>query len=572
MTDYNKYSITSVVKDFDEEEMEGRQVRFGLNTEDDVFFLIDDDEIITDSNKTLTKYATTDENGTASVEVYLESNVESETVKASIDGITEQILIFNSGIRVSSVALQTDKNTIYNGNKNENATLTATVTASETYTGVVAFYDGNTLLGTVSAVNNVATFTLQSTNHSMVTPTVTRNIRAVAGGVNSNVLEITDYYTYPNLILIRPYYNGRLVTQVPENETWRLQIGLRDNRQAAVPNATGTVSIDGVEQEITLGNDGFWNYNITNGSGTGSVSVTASFGNLTDSMNVGIVLHDCTDIMFSQASYTADSDGNVTLEVTLINDDVAVPNATVSLSDGTSVYTGITNTNGVATFNLTGLSASASWTCSYSNVSDTCTVTVQTYGFYDDARVDNSSQYTSYPIQGTNGKVNIAWSSAKQAYAITNNTTSGRALLQFGDTLLQNNVRISADIKLGGVSYNNNGMLAFIDKDSQTTYSVAGWVQGQKYYRLTEFNGTTELQTTPNSTWSSLSTSDYNHHELVYQNGVVTYTVTTPSSQTKTVSLTLQKSNYIGGKLGLFIELFSNTTHCSIKNIKVESL
>jgi len=237
-----------------------------------------------------------------------------------------------------------------------------------------------------------------------------------------------------------------------------------------------------------------------------------------------------------------------------------------------SFNTGLTNSSGIAQVIVSNISAETTFTCSYSNVSDTATVTVSQYLFYDDATSDNSSQYTSYAIQGTSGKVNIAWNSTEQAYAITNNTTSGRALLQFGDTLLQNNVRISADIKLGGSSYKQNGMLAFIDKDSQTTYSVAGWVQGQKYYRLTEFNGKSELQTTSNTQWSSLSTSDYNHHELVYQNGVVTYTVTTPASQTKTVSLTLQKSNYVGGKLGLFIELFSSATHCYIKNITAGSL
>lgn len=462
MTDYNKYSITSVVKDFDEEEMEGRQVRFSLNTEDDVFFLIDDDTEIREDNQTLTKYATTDEDGEAGVYVYIESSVESATVKASIDGLNEQIIIFNSGIRVSSVALQTDKNTIYNGNKNENATLTATVTASETYTGAVAFYDGNTLLGTVNAVNNVATFTLQSTNHSTVTPTVTRNIRAVAGGVNSNVLEITDYYTYPNLILIRPYYNGRLVTQVPENETWRLQIGLRDNRQAAVPNATGTVMIDGVEQEITLGNDGFWNYNITNGSGTGSVSVTASFGNLTDSMNVGIVLHDCTDIMFSQASYTADSDGDVTLEVSLVNDDVAVPNATVSLTDGTSVYTGITNQNGVAEFSLTGLSTSATYTCSYSNVTDTCTVTVTvpTYVFYD---------------TGVSGTANTNYvKSHTGVNAVVSSTGTTVSSTTYADCYYIANVLLPNDwiAEFTIVSVNKFGGIAFLNSSKAFQYSV----------------------------------------------------------------------------------------------------
>lgn len=281
----------------------------------------------------------------------------------------------------------------------------------------------------------------------------------------------------------------------------------------------------------------------------------------------------CYHIEFSEDSYTA-AGGSATLEIFLQENYAPKSGATVTVtgSDG-SVYNGITNSQGIASVTVSNVSTATTFTASYSNVTDTCTVTVgPSYLFYDDATVDNSSQYTSYAIQGTTGKVNIAWNSTQQAYAITNNTTTGRALLQFGNTLLQNNVRISADIKRGGSNYKQNGMLAFIDKDSQSTYSVAGWVQGEKYYRLVEFNGTSELQTTSNTKWSSLSTSDYNHHELVYQNGVVTYTITTPSSQTKTVSLTLQKSNYVGGKLGLFIEVFSSATHCYIKNIKVEPL
>ena len=277
----------------------------------------------------------------------------------------------------------------------------------------------------------------------------------------------------------------------------------------------------------------------------------------------------CYHIEFSEDSYVA-TGGSATLEIMLQENYAPKSGATVTVTGSdSSLYTGITDSTGLATVTVS-VSSTTTFTCSYSNVSDTATVTVSQYIFYDDASVDNSSQYTSYSIQNTSGKVNITFEN--NAYKITNNTTSGRALLQFGDTVLQNNVRISADIKLGGTSYKQNGMLAFIDKDSRTTYSVAGWVQGQKYYRLTEFSGTSELQTTSNTTWSDLSTSDYNHHELVYQNGEVTYTITTPASQTKTVSLTLQKSNYVGGKLGLFVELFSSATHCYIKNIKVEAL
>ena len=275
----------------------------------------------------------------------------------------------------------------------------------------------------------------------------------------------------------------------------------------------------------------------------------------------------CYHIELDNSTYT--TSGSLTVTATLQENYAPKTGATVTFTGGTSTVTATTDSSGVATATVT-FSSSGTLTATYSTVSDTATVTVSQYLFYDDASVDNSSNYTSYGIQGTSGAVNITFEN--NAYKITNNTTSGRALLQFGNTVLQDNIKVSADIKLGGTSYKQNGMLAFIDKDSQSTYSVAGWVQGQKYYRLTEFNGTSELQTTPNSTWSSLSTSDYNHHEMTIQNGVVTYTITTPSNATKTVSLTLQKSNYIGGKLGLFIEVFSSATHCYIKNIKAESL
>ena len=296
-------------------------------------------------------------------------------------------------------------------------------------------------------------------------------------------------------------------------------------------------------------------------------STTGLLGLIGEISNIQTGGGSCYHIELDNSAYT--TTGSLTVSATLQSNYQPLSNATVTFTGGTSTVTATTDSNGVATATVT-FSASGTLTATYSNVSDTATVTVQQYLFYDDASVDNSSNYTSYGIQGTSGKVNITFDN--NAYKITNNTSSGRALLQFGNTVMQNNIKISADIKLGGTSYKQNGMLAFIDKDSQSTYSVAGWVQGQKYYRLTEFNGTSELQTTTNSTWSYLSTSDYNHHELVYQNGVVTYTVTTPSSQTKTVSLTLQKSNYIGGKLGLFVEVFGSATHCYIKNIKAEYL
>ena len=276
----------------------------------------------------------------------------------------------------------------------------------------------------------------------------------------------------------------------------------------------------------------------------------------------------CYHIEFVNSSYT--TAGTKTVSVFVQENYQPLANAIVTFTSNTSTtITAITNSNGIATATIT-FNASTTLTASCNNVSATCTVNVVTY--YDDCSVDNTSNYTSYSIQGTSGKVNILYDSIETAYKITNNTNDGRALVQFGDIVLQNNIKISADIKLEGKSYRQNGMLAFIDKDSQSTYSVAGWVQGQTYYRLTEFNETNELQTTPNDKWNELSTSDYNHHELTFSNGVVTYTITNPSNVTKTLTLTLQQNNYIGGKLGLFVEVFSRTTACYIKNIIVDQL
>lgn len=48
-----------------------------------------------------------------------------------------------------------------------------------------------------------------------------------------------------------------------------------------------------------------------------------------------------------------------------------------------SLSTGITNSTGVASVTVTGLSSDTTFTATYSNVSDTCSVIVQSFGFED---------------------------------------------------------------------------------------------------------------------------------------------------------------------------------------------
>ena len=73
-------------------------------------------------------------------------------------------------------------------------------------------------------------------------------------------------------------------------------------------------------------------------------------------------------LAFSSATYQTDSNGDVTVSVTLTDDGSPVSGQTVSFSDGSSVYTGITNNSGVATCTLNYLN-NGTVTASYSNAS-----------------------------------------------------------------------------------------------------------------------------------------------------------------------------------------------------------
>ena len=78
-------------------------------------------------------------------------------------------------------------------------------------------------------------------------------------------------------------------------------------------------------------------------------------------------------LAFSSATYQTDSSGDVTVSVTLTDNGVPVSGETVSFSDGSSVYTGITNNNGVATCTLNYLN-NGTVTASYSNASASASV------------------------------------------------------------------------------------------------------------------------------------------------------------------------------------------------------
>ena len=97
-----------------------------------------------------------------------------------------------------------------------------------------------------------------------------------------------------------------------------------------------------------------------------------------------------------------------------------------------SLYSSITNQNGIATFNLTGLSTSATYTCSYSNVTDTCTVTVVEYLLYDDASTDQSSTLFGSNINLRNGgTTTTGWNDSY--YTITQTSSQRESMRVLND-------------------------------------------------------------------------------------------------------------------------------------------
>jgi hypothetical protein len=136
----------------------------------------------------------------------------------------------------------------------------------------------------------------------------------------------------------------------------------------------------------------------------------------------------CYHIEFSEASYTAVG-GSATLEVYLQENYAPKSSASVTVtgSDG-SVYNGITNSQGLAEITVSNITGTVTFTASYSNVTDTCTVTVQTYLCYDacDSASGLSNYGSVYSVEN-NTNATITYDSTMNAYKISN--TGGGAKL-----------------------------------------------------------------------------------------------------------------------------------------------
>ena len=189
-------------------------------------------------------------------------------------------------------------------------------------------------------------------------------------------------------------------------------------------------------------------------------------------MNVFLLESDSThsySLSFGSASYTA-TGGACTVSVTLTDNSTPVENATISVTGGTGGSgSGTTNSSGVASINVTGITASGTLTASYSGATATATVTLEEFGFYDDF---------------SSGTLNANWLTVGSAptTSISNNQltltkASGNGGIYY-NKLITGDFKVT--IELVSSSYDcwyigmkrNNGDTGFLTYQLQPKYSI----------------------------------------------------------------------------------------------------
>ena len=283
--------------------------------------------------------------------------------------------------------------------------------------------------------------------------------------------------------------------------------------------------------------------------------------------------HDYS-IAFSQSSYTAVG-GSAILEITLLDNDVPVQGASVTVTGSdSSSYTGITNSSGVGSVTVTDISAETTFTCSYQGVSDTCTVTVgPTYLFYDDC--SNSSGLSNYGtsvlVRGSNAVATLEYDSTENCYALYGQGNY-HAMVPIPALNDEDQYSIEMEIKMASSQYRIAGF--YLDNRNDTTsygmdmsLSVYDRRIHSRQYRVSsdgsEQNSSTSNQITAD-TWYRL--------RMTVNGSSLTGTLyNLEGTQIVTITKSLSVSNK---QMGLFVfcEKGTSGSRVYIRNIKAESL
>ena len=272
----------------------------------------------------------------------------------------------------------------------------------------------------------------------------------------------------------------------------------------------------------------------------------------------------CCKIEFSESEYTAIG-GSATLEIYLQENYAPKTGATVTVTGSdSSSYTGLTNSQGVASVTVSNISSLTTFTASYSNVSAQCTVDIQSYLFYDDC--SSSSRLSEYgsSISLTGGRVStLTYDSTENAYYF-NRRTNGDAFTGFKLPIsATDNIRISLKAKLTNTSA--YCQLGIWESSSSSVYEFIR-IRGDKI--LDGFKNNTNSSIGSNSNVANFTT-DYYTLEISYDGGERTVRVL-DSNNTELKVWTVTIQTYTSPEL--YLAQNNNSDGAYIKEIKVENL
>ena len=303
----------------------------------------------------------------------------------------------------------------------------------------------------------------------------------------------------------------------------------------------------------------------------GQKGVTASYDSSTGLLGLIGRISDiqtggsCYHIGFSEDSYVAVG-GSATLEVYLQSNYAPLSGATVTVTGSdSSLYTGITDSTGKATVTVS-VSANTTFAATYSNVSDTCSVVVQTILYFD--AMDDSTTLTNYTKQ--NGSANLYMEHTGDDHFYIRLSGTGIALWTINNLTVPNKVKISCDWLMGGNSTIQPKLLIY-DPSISDGYAAKIYRYNSKVninnHTLTS-EGTSLVEDS-----LSLSSGTWYTVEFIVNQSSLTYNVydandTLLKSISATGSLNLSaNSNVVGFAL-------ANTSGADayIRNLKVEAL
>ena len=287
----------------------------------------------------------------------------------------------------------------------------------------------------------------------------------------------------------------------------------------------------------------------------------------------------CYHIEFSEDSYTAVG-GSCTVEIMLQENYQPKANATVTVTGSdSSLYTGLTNNDGVAEVIVSNISGTVTFTCTYSNVSDTCSVTGSTYLFYD--ACDSSSGLSNYDltnivkVNGTQSNPTMVYDSNMNSYKLygSGNYRSG-IMIPSLDGL--DNYTASMEVRCTKNDWLNSlGFGLLIDSTSSSSYCFAGQVRGSSEWRAIRYTINSTSNTALGSSDKSLSTSangKWLRTEMIVNDTQITWKLYDGDTLLCTDgSYTITDNNK--HRLGLiFTTEKGNNYICYCRNIKVEAL